>query len=596
MIVPMKHLTILCVAADGDRTLEALRGLGCVQVDFSAADSQELARARECLSDAECAVRIVVKAAKEDWGEKGGGRFDGVSDEGLVAAILKADEERRALSDEALRLRQTIRAYAPFGDFDPALAVSLRERGVRVSLAKGRRGAVPAVAGGGYVQRLGEDAKSDYFAVVDADVPDGCEAVAFPPERLSAMRTRLSALEGRISLVAGDLAAARARVPAIAGRSPELKDRIDFAAARDLLSAHGEVVSVEGWVPADAVDAVLSAARENAWGVLARDAKDDENPPTLIRPPRLFRPVTALFDGLGIAPGYREADVSVPFMCYFTLFFAMLVGDGGYGAIILAATLAGWYRTRPGKGSRRSAAVSGWLTLMTVFSTATIAWGLLSNTWFGAGLPFAADWPTVKWLADPSYNNMMLLCFTIGVSHLMIAHVWTGLCMLNDRACLSQFGWAGIILFMYVVTNSIVGIFGAVPAWAFWMLGVSLVCVFGFTLKGSELKTRGIELGMLPLNIMSALGDIISYVRLFAVGLASVKVAENFNMMATELNLPLWLKVVPMVAILLVGHGLNFVMAALSVLVHAVRLNTLEFSSHKGISWSGYAFAPFRRH
>ena len=116
----------------------------------------------------------------------------------------------------------------------------------------------------------------------------------------------------------------------------------------------------------------------------------------------------------------------------------------------------------------------------------------------------------------------------------------------------------------------------------------------GFTLKGNELKSRGIELGMLPLNIMSALGDIISYVRLFAVGLASVKVAENFNSMAVNLDLPIWIKWLPLVLILLVGHGLNLAMAGLSILVHAVRLNTLEFSNHKGVSWAGYAFRPFK--
>jgi V/A-type H+-transporting ATPase subunit I len=271
----------------------------------------------------------------------------------------------------------------------------------------------------------------------------------------------------------------------------------------------------------------------------------------------------------------------------------MLVGDGGYGAIILALALGGWWKYRQAK--RPAPLMKSWLVLLTVFSVATVAWGFLPNTWFGAGLPFAAEWPTVKWLGDPTYGNMMLLCFTIGVSHLMIARIWTGLCMLNDRTCLAQFGWAGILLFMYLVTNSIVGIFGGIPSWAYWMFGVSLVLVFGFTLKGNELKSRGIELGMLPLNIMSALGDIISYVRLFAVGLASVKVAQNFNDMAVGLDLPLWLKIVPMVLILLVGHGLNFAMAGLSILVHAVRLNTLEFSNHKGVSWAGYAFKPFKR-
>jgi V/A-type H+-transporting ATPase subunit I len=285
-------------------------------------------------------------------------------------------------------------------------------------------------------------------------------------------------------------------------------------------------------------------------------------------------------------------------MCYFSLFFAMLVGDGAYGAIFLFATLFGWrkYSVRPG-----NATVKSWLVMMTVFSSATVLWGLLSNTWFGAQIPWCANWPTVTYLADPSYRNMMLLCFTIGVSHLMLARIWNGICRLNDTTCIAEFGWAGVLLFMYFVTNSIVGIFSSIPAAMFWVFAISLVAVFAFTVKLSELKSRGAELGMLPLNIMSALGDIISYVRLFAVGLASVKVAENFNSMATGLVAGAedwWVKAIMsvlMVAILVVGHALNLAMAGLSILVHAVRLNTLEFSNHKGISWAGYAFRPFKK-
>ena len=298
----------------------------------------------------------------------------------------------------------------------------------------------------------------------------------------------------------------------------------------------------------------------------------------------------ALFEGLGIAPAYTESDVSVPFMCYFSLFFAMLVGDGAYGSIFLLGTLA-----------MRKKLPRSWFVLLTVFSASTVVWGILSNTWFGAQIPALSSLPTVQWLADPSYHNMMLLCFTIGVSHLMLARLWNGVCRLPDSTAIAEFGWAGILLFMYLVTNSIVGIFPAIPQWGFYMFYASLAGVFLFSVKPSELKTRGAELGMLPLNIMSALGDIISYVRLFAVGLASVKVAENFNSMATGLVAgadEMWVKAlmaVAMVAILVIGHALNLAMAGLSILVHAVRLNTLEFSNHKGVSWSGTAYNPFKR-
>ncbi len=578
MIVPMKRVHLLCVADEADRTLEALRELDAVHLDLSSAGGVAAGAAKERLDQAERALRIVQKAAKECPAA--------AAERTALSAgeVLELDARRERIKGEADVLRATIRRYAPFGDFDPELARRLESAGVRLLLRDD----------GTFSLLYGDE---------EAEERPGVRALPLPEERLGDTRRRLESAEAEMAALTAKIASADEA--AISGAVPALRDAVAFAAAADEMAANRfgdeavgtkapQISLVRGWIPADATEALGEAAKANGWGMALRDPNPDETPPTLIRPPRLFRPVTALFGGLGIAPAYREADVSVPFMCYFSLFFAMLVGDGGYGAIILALTLFGWRKWA--KGEKRAPLAKSWLVLLTVFSCATVAWGFLSNTWFGAGLPFAADWPTVKWLGDPTYNNMMLLCFTIGVSHLVLARVWSGLCMLNDRTCLSQFGWAGIVFFMYLVTNSIVGIFSGIPQWAFWMFGVSLVLVFGFTLKGSELKSRGIELGMLPLNIMSALGDIISYVRLFAVGLASVKVAQNFNDMALGLDLPLAVKVVPMVLILLVGHGLNFAMAGLSILVHAVRLNTLEFSNHKGISWAGYAFSPFRKH
>ena len=547
MIVAMKHLDLICLAADGEATLAALRDLGAVHLDLGAAAGDGVAAAKGDVSDAEAAVRLILKA-------RGKARRDSLDIRPReVREVLALGADRDTLRAEQERLEREIKTYEPYGDFDPALAQKLLDRGI--------------------------------------DLKDRLPP-RLPEMRLSKMREKLERVLNRIRIDEAKLAASDDE--AILRRFPDMADRVAFAAARELLEDRGAVRLVSGWIPGPRVADLRARVPEMGWGILVRDPAAGESPPTLIEPPRLFRPVKALFDGLGIAPAYDESDVSVPFMCYFSLFFAMLVGDGGYGAVILVGTLVGWRKYRA--AARSNALLRSWLVLLTVFSTATVAWGILSNTWVGAGLPFAKDWPTVKWLGDPTYGNMMLLCFTIGASHLVLARLWSGLCMLNDRACLAQFGWAGIVVFMYLVTNAIVGIFPGIPQWAYWMFGASLVLVFGFTLKGCELKSRGIELGMLPLNIMSALGDIISYVRLFAVGLASVKVAQNFNEMAVGLDLPLWLKVVPMVLILLVGHGLNFAMAGLSILVHAVRLNTLEFSNHKGVSWAGYAFSPFKKH
>ena len=551
MIVRMKHLDLVCMAADRKDTLERLRELGAVHLDLAGACGIKFTAEKEELARAEKALRLILKA-----------RTDSNDDSGLVRPreideILTLADDRARLEEALEALRRDIAKYEPYGDFDPALAQKLLDKGV------------------------------DIADILPSPLPE---------MRLSKMREKASRIANRILIDNAKLSQSDEKI--ILARYPALSDRIAFAAAEEAMQSHGAVAFVSGWVPESAVELLRTAAKDSAWGLLLRDALPEEIPPTLVKPPKFFAPVKSLFDGLGIAPAYTEADVSVPFMCYFSLFFAMLVGDGAYGAIFLAAVMWGWkkYRARPGNAILRS-----WLVMLTVFSAATVLWGVLSNTWFGAAIPWLADLPTVRWLADPSYRNMMLLCFTIGVSHLMLARIWNGLCRLNDTSCLSEFGWAGILLFMYFVTNSIVGIFSSIPVAMYWVFGLSLVAVFGFTVKPSELKTRGAELGMLPLNIMSALGDIISYVRLFAVGLASVKVAENFNAMATGLVAGAedwWVRAlmsVAMVLILVVGHALNLAMAALSVLVHAVRLNTLEFSNHKGVTWSGYAFKPFKK-
>ena len=538
MIVAMKHLDLICLADDGEATLAALRDLGAVHLDLGAAAGGGVASAKGEVADAETAVRLIVRA-------RGKARRDSLAIRPrAVDEVLAVGADREALRSEEERLEREIKTYEPYGDFDPVLAQKLLDRGV--------------------------------------DIKDRLPA-RLPEMRLSKMREKLDRVLNRIRI--DDAKLASADDEAIVRRYPELADRVAFAAARELLEDRGAVRVISGWIPVPRVAGLRARVAEMGWGVLLRDPAEGEAPPTLVEPPRLFRPIKALFEGLGISPAYTESDVSVPFMCYFALFFAMLVGDGGYGAIILAGALFGWRKYRAARSP--NALMRSWLVLLTVFSSATILWGVLSNTWFGAGLPFAEEWPTVKWLGDPTYNNMMFLCFTIGTSHLVLARLWNGVCLANRLACLPEFGWAGVLVFMYFLVNAIVGIFGGVPSWSYWLFGVSLALVVS--------GTRGVSLGMLPLNVMSAMGDIISYVRLFAVGYASLQVAKNFNSMALELDLPIWAKIVPMVAILLVGHSINFALAGLSILVHAVRLNTLEFSNHKGLTWAGYAFMPFRR-
>jgi V/A-type H+-transporting ATPase subunit I len=228
-----------------------------------------------------------------------------------------------------------------------------------------------------------------------------------------------------------------------------------------------------------------------------------------------------------------------------------------------------------------------------VFAVTTILWGALTGSYFAID---TTRWPTllqgIPWLKDN--NHVMWLCFLIGGLHLTVAHLWNAIVLSPSRKALAQIGWIGVIwLMFYVAANLVVG--QPMPAAVPWIGGGGVLLIVLFMTDPKDFKEEWINHPMLILNLISCLVDVISYIRLFAVGMASAKIAMNFNEMAMGLPLPPWIKPLGVVLILVLGHGLNLVLSGLSILVHAVRLNTLEFSNHKGLTWSGQPYAPFRK-
>ncbi|MDR2849820.1 MAG: hypothetical protein LBW77_04655 [Verrucomicrobiota bacterium] len=606
----MKHITLLCVANEREETLDALRGMGILHLNLAAAETESdrlrraqadlaaLRQAQTILHDAQIGKPVSPAAVTAHLTPE---QKQAVADllkqplpdvlDGNIAARVHAVQSlaatRQTCVDAAARLEREIAWYSPFGDFDAALPRRLSAAGVPVRLFRRPADTAFAPPAGAAVEALGADKDFVYGVMIGpGELSPVCEPLELPDLSVSALRGLRDQALARAAQTTDLLARAAAHAGAFDGEAARLTRESEFSAALGAMQAQGAVAWITGWAPAECETPLRGTAAARAWGLLIRDPDAAELPPTLLRPPRVFRPMQALFDALGIAPAYSESDVSVPFFCFFSIFFAMLVGDGGYGSLILLLTL---YARRKMPRAPRAPFI-----LLTCFALATVVWGALSNTWFGAH-PAFADSAASRWLNHPDngMNNMMLLCFTLGVVHLSLARLWNAVNLFPDSKALAQLGWVGVIVFMYCMSCNIVGIFAA-PAFIRPVFYVSLALIFIFTLKPRELKTNGIELGMMPLNIVSCLGDIISYVRLFAVGLASVKVAENFNSMAVNLNLPVWAKIIPMLLILLLGHGLNFIMAGLSILVHAVRLNTLEFSNHKGVTWSGFTFKPFK--
>lgn len=602
MIVPMQRLTLLCSSKARAAALVALRELGCVHVSLEVRDGEEIRQASASVAATEQALRVLDVAERngsfafhpDAASPVAGMAFEALaeaaretSDFRTSEAVNRAAEIVTRLREEAFACQLELRRLAPFGSVDPETLAALTREGLPVTLFRAPektelQGAFAFGVEGGFV----------YGAWVSKEpFPEGFETILPPKHSTQTLQSRAQEAQALADRCVERLAAEAAKLRPLFRREVATRqaERTAVEVAANLRN-EGEVAYLQGYVPARAAEAVTTKAQSEGWGiVLEVPEADDPNVPVLLEPPRGFRSIGMLFKGLGILPGYTEGDCSVPFYLFFSLFFAMLVGDAGYGVVMLAGVLAAGWKLRT------SAVARPVLLILTVFCLSTIVWGILSGTYFGIAkdaLPAAlANLPTVAWLGNDS--NLMFLCFLIGALHLSVARLWNAVLLAPSLKAVGELGWLGVTWSMFLIVCGIVVSWFTSPAWTWWFLGGSVVLILVPLL--ADIRHEGISIGMLPLNVISAMGDIISYVRLFAVGLASVKVAENFNAMALGLDLPIVPRVLAVCAILLVGHGLNLAMGALSVLVHAVRLNTLEFSNAKGITWSGLPYLPFKQ-
>lgn len=191
-------------------------------------------------------------------------------------------------------------------------------------------------------------------------------------------------------------------------------------------------------------------------------------------------------------------------------------------------------------------------------------------------------------------ENLKFFCFVLGVVHLTIAHVWNFWVNRKSSTCIAQIGWLCTTWCMFFLAGTMV-INKPFPQEALYLGIGGTVLILLFSVPPSKIKEGWFDLVMLPLNLVSNFVDVISYIRLFAVGMAGFAVANSFNNMMNPFFDTVWGAVLGAL-ILFLAHSLNIVLSAMGVAVHAVRLNTLEFSNHVGLQWNGYAFAPFRKH
>lgn len=441
--------------------------------------------------------------------------------------------------------------------------------------------------------QLGQSGTSTYFALAGREEFSAESLGLGPhvaeirvPERSPADTRRLvGESEQMASEAASELRGLACERGKVEARTAAIQERVRFFKVREGMESSGAVAYLQGWIPAELIPEAEAAAAQHGWGIVFDEPTPGEPVPTLLHYSRWIKPIMSMFKLLGIYPGYWESDVGWTFLVFFSIFFGMLVGDAVYGTLLLIATIVA--------GRKLKKAPRYVFGLLYLVSATTIIWGVLTGNYLGIpNIPAPMLALKVDWLSNG--NNVMGLCFLIGVIHLTIAHVWNALEVSPRSKILAELGWIAILWFMFLLARKMVLNY-ALPSFAIYMLVAGLAAVILFMATPRELKTGLINHVLLPLTVISQFVDILSYVRLYAVGFASVAIIEAFNMIVSGIGFDGPLTATASVLILLFAHTLNMVLAGLGVLIHAVRLNTLEFSTHKGIAWQGTLFEPFAR-
>ncbi len=625
MIVPMKRVTLVSLASERDQTLRVLRDAGVVHVtDVQEPFGSSLDEARARLKAAEAAANELsrhAEAAREtDAGKRrrtgrrghrsgpdvalpvsrdvqaGSGQTvlpDSLAPDEVVAQVEAAVALRREATDRADAARRELARVAGLGEFDPSLLADLARRGVYVCLVRSGVGATPVAPEGFLIERLGADAGGLYWAIAathpfdvdDLDLAIAVSEVRSPQSAPSALRAEVEQQLGQAADADDLLVALAPALPALKEHLATLADAERFAAVRAGMGTAHEVVFLQGYVPAESVAALGELARVNGWGVQTSDPVPGDDVPVMLRYSRVVAPIRAVFDFLKVYPGYWEADIGWTFLIFFSIFVAMLAGDTMYGVFLLVATAILHVKLR----GRVPSYVFG---VMYITSTLTVIWGVLTGSY--AGIPVTGFLKTlqVDWLTDR--DNVIQLCFFIGAIHLTIAHVWNAITVRPRSKVLAQIGWIMIVWTMLFLARTMV-LNRPLPGFMLYVFAAGAVLVVLFMATRSELKQSLINHALLPLSIISSFVDVLSYVRLFAVGFATIAVIDAFNMMASSIGFDSVPRAIGAVFVIAFANVLNLVLIALAVLVHAVRLNTLEFSTHKGISWQGSPFRPFAR-
>jgi len=586
MIVPMKKSSIIILAKDTQNSLKELRRLGVLHIEHHRVPQgkditilkDEIILLNEAVgilmqTDPSCPSLVENAEVKvDDWRH-------------IARHIIDTRKRIEHAEEYARNLAIQMNQWEPWGDFDPEEIKKLREKGIFIKLYQVPYKNIKELPRDLAIKTIFmEKGIAHCLAVGQKEFSLSFKEISLPQMGIEMMRKRLLEDKEALKGLKEDLHRSCNYYQRLIEIKKKLEKELEMQEAMRGMGEADELSYVTGYIPVDAAQGLSDLAKKERWGISVTEPSEEDLVPTLIRNKRWITTISPLFKVLDVIPGYRELDVSPLVLIFFSIFFAMIIGDAGYGLIFLSLT-AFAHKKMGKKISDKTA-----FFLLYVLSSCTILWGLLTGTFFGQEWNLKAG---LKPLVPALTNTKVLqaFCFFLGALHLTLAHAWRALLKFPALTAGAEIGWIAVLWAAFFLAKTLV-LGDMLPFFEKWLIigGITLVIFFSSPQR-NILKTIGKGVANVALSLVNNFTDVVSYIRLFAVGLATVAIADTVNTLAVSAGGGNWLITVP---ILLVGHTINFVLGPVGVLVHGVRLNVLEFSSHIGVSWSGSKYQPLK--
>lgn len=586
MIVPMVKYSMLIHHGDFQDFISEIRKIGVIHiVENETALSEKVLGHLQFIKDIDANIRLLKRRQKEAGNSitdltQGAGIFDDIN--------LKKTEI------EALTLRQTVlqkevRILEPWGAFDTSVIRKLSENGIKTRFYICPEKKFNTEWKDQYnlsvISQLGSTIYFVIFLFENEVVEIAADEWKMPERSVSEAIAELADIDERLRMINQALDHhAETGIPALEKLKEQYNSLFDYdKAIHNSASDPSEKIKiVEGWVPQSKVPDLEDYLAGSDIYYFTTKPKPSDKVPILLtnnKFSRLFEPIAKLYS----LPAYAELDLTPFFAPFFMFFFGFCLGDIGYGVVILIAATIAKFKI---KGDIRPI-----LTLGQFLGVGTIVMGFVSGTLFGVGL-LDKDWvgDLKNYMLSP--DNLFNLALILGVVQILFG---LGIQAVNKtiqfgfKYALSPIGW--IIFLTGLILKFAAGIEGLATLTLIYA-GMSLIVLFND--PDAKIFAR-IGKGVWDLyNITGFFGDVLSYIRLFALGVSSGILGLVINQVALQIKEVSYIGPVLFVVFLLVGHTANLLISSLGSFVHPMRLTFVEFYKNSGFAGGGKEYKPFK--